>query len=39
MQELQSLPDPNAPVTDLKKTLTRMEEDLAALRAHIDRKD
>jgi voltage-gated sodium channel len=39
MQELQSLPDPNAPVTDLKKTLTRMEEDLAALRAHVDHKD
>lgn len=37
MQELQSLPDPNQPDADLKKTLARMESDLAALRAHIAR--
>ena len=39
MQELQSLPDPMQPDTDLKKTLARMEEDLAVLRAHIDRRE
>jgi len=37
MQELQSLPDPNLPAADLKKTLARMEEDLAVLRSHIER--
>lgn len=38
MQELHSLPDPTQPAADLKKTLLRMEEDLAVLRAHIDRR-
>jgi voltage-gated sodium channel len=37
MQELQSLPDPTKPDADLKRTLARMEEDLAVLRSHIDR--
>jgi voltage-gated sodium channel len=37
MQELQSLPDPSKPNAELKKTLLRMEEDLAALRSHLDR--
>jgi len=39
MQELQSLPDPNKPNADLKRTLARMEADLAAVRAHIINKD
>lgn len=39
MQELQSLPDPTQPDADLKRTLVRMEEDLAVLRAHIDRRE
>ena len=39
MQELSSLPDPSIPVADLKRTLLRMEEDLATLRAHLDRRD
>ena len=39
MQELQSLPDPNVPDADLKRTLARMERDMATLRAHIDRRD
>jgi voltage-gated sodium channel len=39
MQELQSLPDPTKPNAELKKTLARMEEDLAALRGYIDRGD
>ena len=38
MQELQSLPDPTQPNAELKKTLLRMEEDLAVLRSHIDSK-
>lgn len=36
MQELASLPDPNVPDADLKRTLARMESDLATLRAHLD---
>jgi len=36
MQELASLPDPNVPDADLKRTLSRMETDLATLRAHLD---
>jgi voltage-gated sodium channel len=38
MQELSDLPDPNVPDTDLKRTLERMETDLASLRSHIDRR-
>ncbi|TVP76879.1 MAG: ion transporter [Puniceicoccaceae bacterium] len=37
MQELQSLPDPNKPNVALMETLTRMEQDLATLRSHVDR--
>lgn len=39
MQELSSLPDPNVPDADLKRTLARMEQDIATLRAHINRRD
>ena len=38
IQELASLPDPNVPDTELKRTLLRMEKDLSTLRAHIDRR-
>ena len=38
MQELSDLPDPSVPDADLKRTLARMENDLATLRAHLDRK-
>jgi voltage-gated sodium channel len=38
MQELSTLPDPNVPDADLSRTLARMEQDMATLRAHIDRK-
>lgn len=39
MQELSSLPDPSVPDADLKRTLSRMENDLLTLRAHIDRRN
>ncbi|MFT4901426.1 MAG: voltage-gated sodium channel [Lentimonas sp.] len=39
MQELASMPDPSVPDADLKRTLERMENDLATLRAHIDRQN
>ena len=39
MQELQTLPDPTQANADLRKTLARMEDDLAVLRSHIDRTD
>lgn len=39
MQELSSLPDPSVPDADLKRTLRRMENDLATLRAQIDRRN
>ena len=38
MQELSTLPDPNAGHEDLKETLLRMENDLAKLRSHFDKK-
>jgi len=38
MQELSTLPDPEARHSDLKKTLTNMEQDLAKLRRHLDEK-
>jgi voltage-gated sodium channel len=38
MQELASLPDPSVPDADLKRTLARMENDLATLRSLIDRR-
>ncbi|HKK17148.1 MAG TPA: ion transporter [Opitutales bacterium] len=37
MQELSTLPDPTAGHEDLKKTLLRMENDLAKLRSHFDK--
>lgn len=37
MQELASLPDPRVLESDLKQTLARMENDLATLRAHLER--
>lgn len=39
MQELSDLPDPTVPDADLEQTLARMENDLATLRSHIDRRD
>jgi voltage-gated sodium channel len=39
MQELASLPDPSVPDADLKRTLARMENDLATLRSHLDRRN
>jgi voltage-gated sodium channel len=39
MQELSSLPDPSVPDADLQRTLTRMEQDIATLRAHIERRN
>ena len=38
MQELSSLPDLSVPDADLRRTLRRMENDLATLRAHIDQR-
>lgn len=37
MQELSTLPDPEASHADLKETLVRMESDLAKLRRHLDK--
>jgi voltage-gated sodium channel len=37
MQELSTLPDPNAGQEDLKETLIRMESDIAKLRSHFDK--
>lgn len=37
MQELSTLPDPDAHHADLKSALARMEEDLARIRRHVDR--
>ncbi|MEO0510162.1 MAG: ion transporter [Verrucomicrobiota bacterium] len=37
MQELSTLPDPEAQHADLKQTLVRMEEDIAKLRNYLDR--
>lgn len=39
MQELATMPDPTVPVEELKKTLSRMESDLATLRTHLDKQD
>ena len=38
MQELSNLPDPEAKNAELLNTLSRMEEDIARLRQHIDQK-
>jgi len=37
MQELATLPAPSVPDAELRRTLLRMETDLATLRAHLDR--
>ncbi len=37
MQELSTLPDPSAGNEEMRRTLSRMEEDLARLRRHLDR--
>jgi len=37
MQELSTLPDPEASAADLRETLKRMEADLAVLRSHLDK--
>jgi voltage-gated sodium channel len=37
MQELATLPDPKAQHADLKEALSRMEQDLAKLRQHLDK--
>jgi len=37
MQELSTLPDPGAPNVELLETLSRMEQDIARLRAHVER--
>jgi hypothetical protein len=38
MQELSNLPDPNVPDADLKRLLSRMEDDIRTLRTVVENK-